>query len=131
MRWLSMALLLILVAPISAQAQTRPCTNAVAFKHAAPTGPIEIVAGKSNERVYYCGFVLVERGTTLDFIMLTGTGTNCGTNTINLLSLELPSDVALVNRVESVGPASEIGHSLCLQTSGTGKLSGIIYWAQF
>jgi hypothetical protein len=133
MRWLSVALLLMLVAPISAQAQTRPCNRATTFLHVNPTGPVEIAPPLANQRVYYCGFVLAQKGQVLDFKVLTGTGVNCGTDQTLILSLELPSDLVLVNRIASVGPSAPPGQALCIETVGAAgaRLSGVIYWAQF
>lgn len=125
---------LFLVLPASpAAAQTRPCDRLVSFQHAEATGPVEIVPGKPNARVYQCGIVLAQKGNTLDFKMWTAQpGSNCTGGTSDLTpQFSLPVDVVMVNRIENVGPSSEPGQSLCIQTLGSGGLTGVVYWAQF
>jgi hypothetical protein len=126
-------LLAFLLCAPGAHAQTRPCEHATGFKHLIPTGPVEIVPAIAGQRIYYCGFTILQKGNTLDLIVMAGQGTNCDTNTVQLTpQLELPNDFALSNRVESVGPATEPGYALCIQTLGTNaKLGGLIYWSQF
>jgi hypothetical protein len=130
---LGLLLLLMLVAPAQAQ---RACDHFTAFQHSAPTGPVEIVPADLSLRVYFCGFLLTQIGPTLDFSILVGHGINCGTDTINLVTLSLPNDVVLVNRIPTVGPTADYGYAMCLQTSTTKsgtppKLGGILYWSQF
>lgn len=129
---LALALFMLLVCIVPAQAQ-RPCDKFAAFTHDVATGPVEIVPADTQKRIYFCGFVLTQRGNTLDFRAMLGRGVNCATDTIQLLNLELPSDLVLVNRIESAGPSSDYGYALCIQTTGPtgGKLGGVIYWAQF
>jgi len=107
------------------------CDQATPFNHQLPTGPVEIVPAQPNKRIYFCGFFVSARGPTLDMTVMLGQGTNCGTNTRQILFDNFPSDVAVSNRVERVGPAGDPGYALCIQSSGTGSLTGLIYWAQF
>jgi hypothetical protein len=130
---LAIASLAILWLTSNAAAQTRPCDRFTPFQHTVATGPVEIAPPIANQRIYFCGFALIEKGTTLDFVAMTGTGTNCGTDTIEMFRLELPNDLAFVNRIEMVGPSGDFGRGLCIQTIGPvgARLTGVIYWAQF
>ena len=130
---LALATLIVLTAPVAAQS-TRPCQFATPFQHLTATGPVEIVPGKPDMRVYSCGFVIAQRGQSLDFRYWSAkSGTGCAEEVVGLTPVfSLPSDLVMVNRLENVGPSTPPGHSLCIETTGgTGSLAGIIYWAQF
>lgn len=130
MRWILTLVFLLLTTSLAA-AQAR-CDKYTAFQHINATGPVEVAVGKENQRVYVCGYMLVQKGNTLDFTLLTGKGPNCTLERKNVYTLELPNDLALVNRIETVGPVGEPGYSVCIQTTGSNaKLGGVIYWAQF
>jgi len=119
-----------------AQAQ-RQCTHTSWFQHTTPTGPIEIVPGVDGQRIYPCGFMLTQKGNTLDFQMwgtpfgLCVNGSGFSNAQLFTPQLSLPTDVQLVNRLEVVGPFTPPGYSLCIQTFGAGALTGAIYWEQF
>jgi hypothetical protein len=117
-----------MIAPAEAQ---NPCNQFTRFNHAGPTGPIEVAKGDPAKRIYFCGFLLAQKGNTLDFHLLIGQGTNCSENPQQLVYLQLPNDVQLSNRIEHVGPSGDYGYSMCLQTTGTGLLGGVLYWAQY
>jgi hypothetical protein len=130
---LAIAFLALLAIP--AQAQTKPCDQIVMFQHAAATGPVEIVPGIDGQRIYPCGFMLAQKGNTLDFQMW-GAQDHCVGGpvlgaTLFTPRMSLPTDVQLVNRIEHAGPSSQYGASICIQTWGTGGLTGAIYYAQF
>jgi hypothetical protein len=133
---LLLALLMLWIFCAGAQAQ-KPCTQISTFQHTAPTGPVEVVPGIADQRIYPCGFMLTQKGNTLDFQMWAapaGTcanGPNFGSTIVFSPQLSLPVDVQLINRLESVGPVGSPGYSLCIQTFGAGALTGAIYWAQF
>src|SRR4249920_2197070 len=119
-----LAVIALLALTSGANAQ-HACDRMVGFKHAIPTGPVEIVPAVANQRVYYCGFTITAKGNTLDLILTTGTGTNCADNNTPLTPrMEFPNDFALSSRQESVGPYSESGYAMCLQTIGQGTLGG-------
>jgi hypothetical protein len=127
--WMVLALLLW---PAIAHAQ-RACDRIAPFKHINATGPIELVPAVPGQRVYYCGFTILQKGNTLDLIITVGQGTNCGMNTVQFTpQMELPNDFALSSRTETVGPYTEPGFALCIQTIGSNaKLGGMIFYAQF
>ena len=132
---LAIAFLALLAIP--AQAQTKPCDKIVMFQHATATGPVELIPGIDGQRIYPCGFMLSEKGNTLDFQMWgVAASDHCVSGPVMNAELytprmSLPTDVQLVNRIEHAGPAGSYGFSLCIQTWGTGGLTGAIYYAQF
>lgn len=109
------------------------CDKVASFKHLIPTGPEELVRAVPGQRVYFCGFTITQKGNTLDLVIMYGQGTNCDTNMVAVTpQLELPNDLAISSRQENVGPSSEAGYALCVQTLGSNaKLGGMIYYAQF
>jgi hypothetical protein len=126
---LAIAFLALLAIP--AQAQTRQCTKITPFQHTTPTGPVWIVPGVQNQRVYYCGFMLAQKGNTLDFKIWFAADAGCvETGTLGP-TWSLPTDMAIVNRTEQVGPYGPYGFGICIQTFGSGALTGAIYWEQF
>lgn len=127
---LLLALGLLFALSFPAQAQ-RACDQATPFQHATATARTALIPGVAGQRIYYCGFMIAQKGQALDLQITYGTGVNCGTNTHGSLVYSLPNDFALVNRIENVGPHTDLGESLCVQTFGTGALTGVIYWAQF
>jgi hypothetical protein len=130
---LVIAALFLLLSVMPAQTQTRACDSQTPFQHLVPTGPVEIVVGKPGQRVYPCGFVLSQKGNTLDFkIWASPPGSSCGIDDEDFApQMALPTDVQLVNRIPTVAGSTKEGYSLCIQTFGSGALTGVIYWAQF
>jgi hypothetical protein len=127
------ALILFLLMPTEALAQ-RQCDRVETFQHEVATGPVEIVPAVAGQRIYLCGYMLAQKGTTLDLQLTFGQGSTCATNRQTVTPVfSLPSDLVIVNRIETIGPASEIGVSLCIQTIGPAgaRLTGAIYYAQF
>jgi hypothetical protein len=118
---------------LPAQAQgPRVCDHESFFYHAIATGPVEIVPADAAKRVYSCGFFVTDKANTLDLTMMVGQGTNCATNQTVIFTLVFPNDASMSNRIDYVGPVlGDLSYALCIQTTGTGTLHGIIYWAQF
>jgi len=128
----TLALLLGLCGSAQAQTVSRPCDAATYFKHEIPTGPVVVVTGEEGKRIYFCGFMVTQKGNTLDLIVTVGSGQNCSVNTIQITpQLELPNDFALTNRIEVGQPIGPPGASLCVQTLGAGKLTGVFYFTKF
>jgi hypothetical protein len=128
---LALAFLILIASIVPASAQ-RPCDQTSTFQHDIATGPVEIVVGKPDQRIYPCGFMLTQKGNSLDFQMWSAVaGSNCVPVTFWTPRMSLPTDVAFTNRIENAGPSLPYNNSLCIQTFGTGSLTGAIYWAQF
>jgi len=125
-------LLLLLCGSAHAQTISRACDAATYFKHEIPTGPVVVVTGEEGKRIYFCGFMVTQKGNTLDLIVTVGKGDACQINTIQITpQLELPNDFALTNRIDYGQPIGEPGASLCIQTLGAGKLTGVFYFTKF
>jgi hypothetical protein len=125
-------LLLLLLSMLSPAYGQVPCDR---WSHAASTGALpatEIVGAVVGSRIYLCGYVLSASGNPLDFQLISGTGTACANEQTELTPrIALASGGVLVNRiVAAAGEYTPIGHSLCVQTFGTGNLAATVYWLQ-
>jgi hypothetical protein len=109
----------------------RACAQQTAFSHTAATGPIAIVPGVSGQSVWYCGFVIAEKGNTLDLKVWASAQADCS-GTIESFSPQwsFPGSFAFSTRVSETGLYSPPGYSLCIQTFGAGALTGVVYWTQ-
>jgi hypothetical protein len=122
---------LLFLASLPAAARTAPCDKTASFAYAAPTLDV-LVSGVAGQRIYPCGFTVMQKGPALDFQLSTGTGPSCSLAKNNITPVySVPNDFAVVSRIERVGPSSAVGESLCIQTFGSGNLSGVVYYAQF
>lgn len=121
--------LILMVTPAHAQ---RACDRASFVDAIGATPATEFVAAVDGQRVYVCGVVLTATGNAAGFRLISGTGTNCGTDTANVTQLyQLPNGGSLVNRIAFVGPSTPINHALCATVVGTGTINATVYWAQF
>jgi len=128
-RFCAVALLILFAVPAQAQ---RQCDRIVSFVHSTATGPVIVVPGVDGKRIYTCGFSLAEKGPTLDIQIFTGAGPACAIGRLDQTPIfSFPNDATFNNRVDTVGPHSEYGDALCIQTFGSGAITGMIFWAQF
>jgi hypothetical protein len=131
---LLLALIISLVgAAAQAQEIARACESRYIFTHAAATGPVVVVPGTGQARIHFCGYAIVQKGQALNFQVIAGKGATCQTGTILLTPLiETPSDFQMTTRIPSIPPQQGTeGMSICLQTTGTGRLSGILFYSIF
>jgi hypothetical protein len=126
-------LLLLLLWPTVVMAQ-KPCDQARGAITSGVVAPVERVAGIAGKRIYLCGYVIMRAsgGPGLEFEITSGTGTNCSTGkTVMIPRMDVPIG-GLVNRIPyAAGEKTAPGHSVCLQTWGTGSVTSIFYWTQF
>jgi hypothetical protein len=131
-KFLLLALLLLL--PGAAFAQ-RTCDQSRASITTGTLGPVEKVAGIPNKRIYICGYIIMPVGPAnagdLDFELTTSSDAGCTrTKAILLPRMRVPAN-GIVNRIAWAAEATPPGHSICLQTWGTGGVTSVFYWAQF
>ena len=127
-----LAFLLCLCGSVQAQTTSRPCDSGTYFSHTTPTGPVAVVTGEPGKRIYFCGFMVTQKGNTFDLIVTVGGDDDCKINKIQITpQLSLPNDFALTNRIEYGQPIGEPGASLCVQTLGQGALAGVFYFTKF
>jgi hypothetical protein len=89
------------------------------------------VPGVSGQSIYYCGFVIAEKGNTLDLKVWASSAADCSVDSEDFSpQWSFPNDFAFSTRVAETGLYSPYGHTLCIQTFGTGALTGVIYWTQ-
>lgn len=125
------ALAILCAIPRPAEAQ-RACDRSSFIDAVGATPATEFVAGVAGQRVYVCGVVLTSTGNAAGFRLVSGTGTNCGTDTANVTQLyQLPSGGSLVNRIAFVGPPTPLDHALCATVVGAGTINATVYWTQF
>lgn len=102
--------------------------------------PISVTAGTTSalvsnagtDSVYVCSFALSASAASTTAQFVQGTGTNCGTGTLNLsgaFAMTTASNVALGNGT-GVVMAGSTGKDLCL-TAVTGNVTGILSYATF
>jgi hypothetical protein len=131
MRALLIALVLI-VAAIPAAAQ-KACDQFRSATTTAPQSITETIPGIDGQRIYLCGFTIINTGSGLTVSLFSGTGTNCNANqTVLVAPITLPNNSMLVNRIAiAAGEYTPQGHALCVQVTGTGNLTTLWYWTQF
>lgn len=114
-----------------ARAAQLTCDRSVAIS-GNTLGTTQIVAAATGQRIYLCGFVLTGGGaTTAQFV--SGTGTNCATNTTTLTgALELGDNTAVAYG-GGVGfvARTAAGHALCWTNGAAVQVSGLVTYAQF
>jgi hypothetical protein len=131
MRPLALALALVLLAvPAAAQ---RACDQFRSTTTIAPQSITETIAAVDGQRVYLCGFTIINTGAGLTVSLFSGTGINCNANQAALVApITLPNNSVLVNRIATAsGEYTPIGHAVCVQITGSGNLTTLWYWAQF
>jgi len=128
----ALAMLCALGAVRPATAQGIICNQGSSFHHNNATGPVEIAPAQDGQRIILCGFIVVQKGNTLDLHVLIGQGTNCDTNQRELFYLQFPNDVAFANRGSDIFQPGDFDYAMCIQTTGSNaQLGGILYWTQF
>jgi hypothetical protein len=125
----------LLLLPGAASAQ-KMCDQVRTNLTTAPAAISEKVAGKPNQRIYLCGYMIVRDGPAgqdLYFVVSSGTGTNCAVGkTIILPKMAIPASGVLVNRIAYTAEKTAPGQSVCLEVFGTGvSLVSSFYWTQF
>jgi len=105
--------------------------KSVAITTASAT-TVELVALASGKSIYVTTFDVVSAGaTTVTFKY--GTGTNCGTGTVNLTGAYPMAANTVITKGSGVGVALNIpqGNALCITNSAGVQISGSVSYAQF
>lgn len=107
------------------------CTNRAAVTLSGATDAV-MVAGVANTNIRVCHFSFSNGGQTADITIRQGTGSTCGTNTLDLtgayasvtgLALDFTPDAALRTTVT--------GRDLCIHTTPSITGGGVIIYAQY
>lgn len=118
-----------------------PCANRMATKKAvsqAATGPTTLVALSAGKQIYICSVFLLS-ATQQNFNLVEGTGTNCGTAvSAGLLggvdaatgpNMQAGGWFNFGDGSRTVTQTTASGH-LCIISSSTGQISGVIMYVQ-
>jgi ABC-type Fe3+-hydroxamate transport system substrate-binding protein len=128
--------LLLLLSTVCASAQEAPrpalqATASVALDNSGASGYIQVVPALAGQRIYVVNWSAIASGTT-NFQFVYGTGSNCGTGTV-----ELTGQYALVAQaglaVGSTGAQliTPVSQALCINVVSAVQVSGHIAYTQF
>jgi hypothetical protein len=124
MKWASLFLLLM---PCAAFGQGQPlvCTQVTAGNSAS-----QVATAITGKNIVVCGYALEATGAGA-FQLAFGTGSNCGTGTIQISPSfsALTSGAALADHVAFAYATAPTGSNLCVLTSTS--VSWAVYWGQF
>lgn len=137
MRKLFLALALALSALIpGAQAQgpvVGPGNIILCGKGATFTGTAalaQIIAAVSNQSIFICGWHITNTAAAGTFAFSYGTGSNCGTGTVNILSNVSVSNTApATDHIDYAFLQIPVGNALCQNSTAT--VSGAVWFNQF
>jgi hypothetical protein len=123
----AVAITCLLASPAAAQV----ACNRTAIYDASTNGATRLVVGNSANRIFICGYVLMAGGTA-NVSLTTGTGTNCGTNTVAITPAFPLVAQARVPDNSSVwrGLAVQPSLDLCINSSAGVAVQAIVYFSQ-
>ena len=137
MRRLLYALLVVLTsASASAQptiigpAQTAIC-NQVQFMAVGPTTITTIVAGKTGQSIFVCGWHVTNTGATGVFSIQIGAGANCGGTPVTIVpAVNVTSTAPSADHIEYAWTQVPVGQSICI-TPSVATISAVMWFSQF
>jgi hypothetical protein len=119
--------------PRPAHAQIPISCTSTALYDASTNGTTQLVAAITNARIYVCGFVFWSAGTA-NVQLQQGTGTNCGTGTVNMtpaFRFAGTSGVGVTSLGNYQGLSTTLSQALCINSSAGVAVQAIVYFAQF
>jgi hypothetical protein len=105
---------------------------------AGATAITQAVAGVTGQTIAVCGYDINAGAAAGTFQLTVGTGTNCGTNTLNITpAFSLGINGQMTSRLPTafystpipVPPAA--GYSLCYTITGTGPINALVTYHQY
>lgn len=106
------------------------CTK-IAPMPAGTTGLQQIVAGVAGQSISVCGWHITNTAATGTFAFSTGTGSNCGTNTVTPIPAQnVNSTAPSADHIDYVTLTLPAGNALCVNFS-VATIAGIVYYTQF
>ena len=113
-----------------AGAQVVPCGRSFTVTGGA-TPITQQIAGVAGQSIHVCGYAINAGAAAGTFQLTVGTGTNCGTNTLNITPVySLGVNGVLVDRTVSAWYSSPSGYSLCYTITGTGPMNVLVTYHQ-
>lgn len=132
MRVIAFLFLLLSIQCANAQPSAIACHHDSSDMAASAQPVTEIVPAIAGERVGICGYVVISINNAATIQFFLGTGTNCnGTKMIPSEGITMPNNSVLVNRLPNVYSESPPGYAVCVQITGSGTISYILYWEQY
>ena len=111
------------------QAQGGSCDKSVVISQAAAASAV-LVASRPGFTTRVCGFIISGDTLATTAVFSTGTGTTCGTGTVNLTgAMRMPDEGSIVYSATDFYPMVAFGNDLCL-TAATGAITGILNYQQ-
>lgn len=89
----------------------------------------QVLAGVAGKIVVICGWSFTNTAAAGTFLIAQGTGTNCGTNTVNLTPALSVGSSAVTDHSPTAVISSPAGSAICVNATAT--VTGIIWLAQF
>jgi hypothetical protein len=106
------------------------CNKSIAVA-AGSSSITQVVAAITGQAINFCGWSVTNTGATGTFSVQTGTGTNCGTNTVTVVpALSITSTAPATDHVSTAWLTSPISSELCW-TPSVATISAIFYYSQF
>jgi len=108
------------------------CTSTVNYD-ASTNGATQLVAAIANARIYVCGYVIWSNATA-NVQLQQGTGTNCGTGTVNMtpayrFASTTGVGVSVLGNYQ--GLSTTLSQALCINSSAGVAVQATVYFVQF
>jgi hypothetical protein len=99
---------------------------------AGATAITQAVAPVAGQAVHLCGFDINAGAAAGTFQLSVGTGTNCGTGTLNVTpAFSLGINGVLSSRNTTVWYSTPQGSALCYTITGTGPINAVVSYGQY
>lgn len=133
-RWkAALVLALLLLAPLPARAQSTlataiPCTAAPIYDTNTNGSTRMVTAKADGGTIYICGYTIWSAG-TVNVKFISGTGTNCATNSVNLTpAFQLVTQTGISDTSPLFrGLKAEPGQDICINTSAGVAVQAILF----
>lgn len=89
----------------------------------------QVVAGVTGQIVALCGWSFTNTAASGTFLLATGTGSNCGTNTVNLTPALSVGATAVTDHSQLASQNVVAGNAICVNATAT--ITGLLYYSQF
>lgn len=89
----------------------------------------QVIAGVSGQIVAICGWSFTNTAASGTFLIATGTGANCGTNTVNLTPALSVGATAVTDHSAAASQNVVAGNAICVNATAT--ITGLLYYSQF
>jgi hypothetical protein len=109
------------------------CTETATFDTAAATTPVQLIAAVADELIYICSVEASSDGTT-QLKLVDGTSSTCASSATISANHRLTAQTGWTNTAAPGGilyKATGLNRHVCVQTSGSVQVNGIVSYARF